>query len=71
MSKFKPGDKVIFVADGSKLKLRTERGMLKKCFTLKNQNGSYWYVKETGVAFKEDWLEHEHIYDSPLYKVMK
>lgn len=70
MSKFKIGDKAVFFCDGSRLKIRTEKGLLGKTFTLIKNNGNFWCVLETNVQFKEDWLELEEIYNSPLYKAL-
>lgn len=76
MSKFKPGDKVLFYRntfDGGTTS--REEAWLGKVITLDyfdgNHNGEPTFTFDnSGWIVKESEIEHEHVYNSPLWKAL-
>lgn len=77
MSQFKVGDRVVFFRDVSSSESRNK--LLGKIITLAPTNGaaaSYgskaiWSIKEMpGYVIRFEEIEHEHVYNSPLYKAL-
>lgn len=68
MREFKTGDRVIVLP--SKDLLSSQKALLGKVVVVKYRNGMLVKVEEAAAAFYDYELEHEDIYNSPLYKAL-
>lgn len=66
-TKFRKGDRVIIIKEGP-----TDKGILGKVGLIEETGSRVPYITIDGrlTALSEDKLEHEAIYNSPLYKAL-